>query len=516
MVNKEKYLKKNSSMYGLEQEDIDKINSVFCKYPEVNKVILYGSRAKGNYKPYSDIDLTLVGNNLTLSQQFAIETELDDLLLPYKMDLSIYHKIENQDLIDHINRVGITFYKNDNAFAKADNNTEWDEVIIGDYIDLISGYAFKSKDFLENQVENSLPVLKIKNVANGDVHLNGVQYHLYEDKLEKFLITKNDTLIAMTGNHPQAKSQVVGDVSRYRLDNNSLLNQRVGKIVCSNSIDEDFTYYFFKDEATHKYLANQSSGSANQANISKTNILSLKANLPPLPEQKAIANVLSSLDTKIDLLHRQNKTLEELSKTLFRQYFIEADNEEWEEEPLSSVATFLNGLACQKYPPKNEIDKLPVLKIKELKAGFTDNSDWVSTEVDEKYFVQNGDVIFSWSASLVVKIWDGEDCILNQHLFKVTSERFPKWFYYLWSKYHLDMFIAIAKAHATTMGHIKRGDLDDAMVVIPPPSELAKMNKIFAPLIDKIIANNQQIKKVEKLRDTLLPKLMSGEVRVKQ
>lgn len=493
-------------MYGLEQEDIQKINSVFKNHTSIEKAILYGSRAKGNYKPYSDIDLTLVGKSLTLSEQFSIETELDDLLLPYKIDLSIYHKIENQDLIDHIDRVGIVFYQNESK--------DWEEVLIGEYIDLISGYAFKSKNFLENQIEGSLPVLKIKNVANGDVHLNGVQYHSYDDSLDKFVIEKGDILIAMTGNHPQAQSQVVGDVSRYRLKGKALLNQRVGKIVCFDTINEDFTYYFFKDDATHKYLANQSSGSANQANISKKNILEVPVNLPPLKEQQAIAEVLSSLDAKIDLLHRQNQTLEALAETLFRHWLIEEEKEEWEQESLSSIATFLNGLACQKYPPKNEVDKLPVLKIRELKDGFTDNSDWVSTDVDKKYLVANGDVIFSWSASLVVKIWDGADCILNQHLFKVTSEDYPKWFYYLWSKYHLDQFIAIAKAHATTMGHIKRGDLDDAMVAIPSPKELEEMSNTFTPMIDKLIANNKQIKNLEKTRDTLLPKLMSGEVRV--
>lgn len=100
-------------MFGLDQEDIDKIKAVFRKYPSVEKAILYGSRAKGNYKPYSDIDLTLVGGNLNLDLQFSIETELDDLLLPYKIDLSIYHKIENKDLLEHIDRVGLTFFKNE-------------------------------------------------------------------------------------------------------------------------------------------------------------------------------------------------------------------------------------------------------------------------------------------------------------------------------------------------------------------------------------------------------------------
>jgi type I restriction enzyme S subunit len=236
--------------------------------------------------------------------------------------------------------------------------------------------------------------------------------------------------------------------------------------------------------------------------------------LPPLPEQRAIASVLSSLDDKIDLLHRQNKTLEAMAETLFKQWFVEEADEGWEEKPLSNVADFLNGLACQKYPPQNEMDKLPVLKIKELRNGFSKDADYATTKVKPEYFVENGDVIFSWSASLMVKIWDGEKCILNQHLFKVTSEDYPKWFYYQWCKYHLEEFISISASHATTMGHIKRGDLDVAMVLVPSNNELKEMTKSMTSLMDKLILNNKQIHTLEKLRDTLLPKLMSGEVRV--
>jgi predicted nucleotidyltransferase len=95
---------------GLDQQAISKINDVFRLFPEINEVILYGSRAIGNFKPYSDIDLTLKGKNLDLSIQQKIETQLDDLLLPYKIDLSIFHQIQNQDLVDHISRVGKKFY----------------------------------------------------------------------------------------------------------------------------------------------------------------------------------------------------------------------------------------------------------------------------------------------------------------------------------------------------------------------------------------------------------------------
>jgi type I restriction enzyme S subunit len=183
-------------------------------------------------------------------------------------------------------------------------------------------------------------------------------------------------------------------------------------------------------------------------------------------------------------------------------------------KPLDEIANYLNGLACQKFPPKDELNKLPVLKIKDLQSGISESSDWVSSDVPKKYLVQNGDIIFSWSASLLVKIWDGEDCILNQHLFKVTSEDYLNWFYYLWTKHYLDEFIAVAKSHATTMGHIKRSDLKQAMAKVPTAKEITEMDKHFTPLLNKIISNNKQISTLTKLRDTLAPKLMSGEVRV--
>ena len=103
-----------NATYGLQSHTIQAIQDVFANYSQIEKAILYGSRAKGNYRNGSDIDLTLIGKKLYLSKQFIIETELDNLLLPYKIDLSIYHKIENQDLIDHIKRVGSLFYKKEN------------------------------------------------------------------------------------------------------------------------------------------------------------------------------------------------------------------------------------------------------------------------------------------------------------------------------------------------------------------------------------------------------------------
>ena len=281
------------------------------------------------------------------------------------------------------------------------------------------------------------------------------------------------------------------------------------------NIDPTYLKLFLTSEETLDYLqmiAEDRSGTFPQITFDILDQMNLM--VPPLQEQKAIASVLSSLDDKIDLLHRQNTTLERMAETLFRQWFVEEAQEDWEEKPLSSIASFLNGLACQKFPPTDTFSKLPVLKIKELSSGISENSDWASSNVKPEYIVKNGDVIFAWSASLMVKVWDGEKCVLNQHLFKVTSQEFPKWFYLHWCKYHLDEFISIPSSHATTMGHIKRGDLDTAMVKVPKPEELALLTEQMAPLIEKQIINAKQIKTLEKLRDNLLPKLMSGEVRV--
>lgn len=278
--------------------------------------------------------------------------------------------------------------------------------------------------------------------------------------------------------------------------------------------DKNFLYYFAISPEFRDVAILAMTGSSGRQRVEPAVVCNHLFYFPPLPEQQAIAEVLGSLDDKIDLLHRQNKTLESLAETLFRQWFIEAASDDWEEKPLDEIANFLNGLACQKYPPKDELNKLPVLKIKDLRGGISEASDWVASDVASEYIIENGDVIFSWSGSLMVKIWDGSKCVLNQHLFKVTSAKFSKWFYYYWTKHHLENFIAIAETKATTMGHIKRADLANAITIVPDEKSLQEMDAKMSPVLEKLILNNFQIRTLETLRNNLLPKLMSGDVRV--
>jgi len=280
-----------------------------------------------------------------------------------------------------------------------------------------------------------------------------------------------------------------------------------------NNFDQNFLFYFL---ANQEFVdtANSTDEGTRMPRADWNFLKKTIWNIPPLPEQKAIAEVLSSLDDKIDLLTRQNKTLEDLAQAYFRKWFIEDASDKWEEKGLDEIADFLNGLPLQKYPYKTG-NPLHVIKIKELNNGFTDSSDLCSADIPEQYIVHPGDVIFSWSGSLKVDIWKYGKGALNQHLFKVTSCNYPKWFYYFWIKYHLPEFKMIAESKATTMGHIQRRDLSNAIVLVPENQEINNMDNIMSPLIKKIEQNNAQILVLQKLRDTLLPKLISGEIRVK-
>ena len=255
--------------------------------------------------------------------------------------------------------------------------------------------------------------------------------------------------------------------------------------------------------------------------------------IPSMSIQKRIGDIYYTLCDKIEVNRRINEQLEELAQALFKSWFVDfepfKDGKFVESElgmipegcttiSLSKMANYLNGLAMQKFRPLEGEDGLPVLKIKELgQEACNETSELCSPSlIDEKYIVDDGDVIFSWSGTLLVKIWCGGTCGLNQHLFKVTSEIYPKWFVYLWTKFHLDRFIRIAKDKAVTMGHIKRGELDTSYAIVLNDDKMKELDAIMSPIIEQFINNNIEIRKLSNLRDTLLPKLMSGEIDVEQ
>ncbi len=368
---------------------------------------------------------------------------------------------------------------------------------------------FGSNIKAENFVNDGVPVIRGTNL-NFNKYVGGDFVFLSEakaDELKGSNCKAGDLVFTHRGTIGQVGIIPEGKYSRY------VISQSGMKLtVDKNIIDTEFLFYFFKSRyGQHQLLKSEAQVGVPSISNPLSTLKQIEVPVPDLVVQKNISNILSVLDCKIDLLQRQIETIEKLTATLFRQWFVEEAEQEWEVKSLDEIATYLNGLALQKFP-SNGIDFLPVIKIKELNQGITENSDRCSREVPPQYIIQDGDVLFSWSGSLEVVIWHDGEGALNQHLFKVSSENYPKWFYYLATKYHLPEFRMIAESKSTTMGHIQREHLKQALISIPPPELFKQYGECISPLIEKITRNNAQIKALTKQRDTLLPKLMSGEV----
>ena len=238
----------------------------------------------------------------------------------------------------------------------------------------------------------------------------------------------------------------------------------------------------------------------------------MKLPVPSVDRQREIVEEYETLSRRIRLNEQITEKLEVTAQALYRKMFVDNIDKEnlpegWKIGSLTEVATYLNGIACQKYET-NESDFLPVLKIRELSQGYCDsNSDHVSLDIPNDFIINDGDVIFSWSATLFIDIWCGGKSALNQHLFKVSSKHYPKWYIFLWTLYHIDEWKRLISAKATSMGHIKREDLESAEVIIPSKTSLEEMNIHFEPLFDLYILKKKENLKLSELQSLLLAKM---------
>ena len=329
-------------------------------------------------------------------------------------------------------------------------------------------------------------------------------------------------------------------------------NQDVKALRAREGLEPHFLYYWLA--GNESLLLSKVEPTGIGAGKLETSVLkSLPLRLPPLAEQRAIAHILGTLDDKIELNRKQNETLEAMARALFKAWFVDFEPvrakmegrwqrgqslpglpahlydlfpdrlveselgeipEGWEMCSLDSIANYLNGLALQKFPPESEEEFLPVIKIAQLRAGNTNGADRASARIRPEYVVADGDVLFSWSGSLEVEVWNGGPGALNQHLFKVTSDKVPKWFYFYATRHHLPAFRAIAAGKATTMGHIQRKHLTEARIAVAPPKSMQEYDAIIGPIFDQYVNNAKQSSILAQLRDTLLSKLISGELRV--
>lgn len=350
--------------------------------------------------------------------------------------------------------------------------------------------------FLNKDENHNVRFVRIVDYTNSDEPMRYI-----ENLGEKYYARECDLVMIRYG------SQTAGKVV---MGKSGIIANNMFKINLDNTVaNNEFMYYYLSQPHIFDYLRRaQSSSTMPAINFGMLN--NFEVMIPNIDIQEKIVSILKKLDDRIKINTQINDNLYKMMKIKFEDWITNLNK--YEVSSLSKIANYTNGLAMQKFRPKDNEESLPVIKIKEMNDGITENTERCSTNIKDEVIINNGDVLFAWSGTLCMSIWGKGKAGLNQHIFKVTSDKYPKWFYYFWTLKHLNKFKMIAAGKATTMGHIKRGELDISEVLIPEDKELQEMHKIMQPLFNKYINNLIQNETLTQLRDTLLPKLMNGEI----
>ena len=377
--------------------------------------------------------------------------------------------------------------------------------------------------------------LSPSNIVDGIMDLSKCTYiswAKYEESPE-IKITPNDIVIVKTGNS-YGRTAIIRNVEHPMTLNPQFV------VLKDIQINPVYLAYFLKTDEFQKQIYGIVGGSAIPT-LSQEDLASLIVRVPNENIQNTIADILDSLDGKIELNKLINDNLEAMAKQLYDYWFVQFDfpNEEgkpykssggamvWNEKlkreipkgwlcgTLLDIAEYTNGLACQKYRPTDD-RKLPVIKIKEMHEGLSVDTEWVKADIPDDVKVFDGDVLFSWSASLEVMLWAYGNGGLNQHIFKVTSKNgYPRSFYFYQLIHYIGVFKQMAEARKTTMGHITQDHLRQSTIALPPNVDIAnKLEEKLCPIFDVIVKNSQEIMTLTKQRDELLPLLMNGQATV--
>lgn len=332
-----------------------------------------------------------------------------------------------------------------------------------------------------------------------------------------------------------------------------------GFCIKARIIDEEILlrkyFLYFTKTRQFKYAISKGAIGTNINNLNQGILYDLIVPTPNINTQQLIVKLLSDLDSKIKLNNKINAELEGMAKLIYEYWFVQFDfpfdfaqgkpaddssdpkdvkpykssggkmvwNKElkreipegWEVGTLLNIAIFNNGIACQKYRPGQDEEKYRVIKIREMNNGFSESTEFVKTEIPDTAIINNGDVLFSWSATLDVKIWSEGIGALNQHIFKVTSTDYPRTYYYFELLIYLEHFKMMANLRKTTMGHITQDHLKQSRIVIPDKILIKNIHKKINPIFDRIVKNQEENQQLSSLRDWLLPMLMNGQLKIK-
>jgi len=406
-------------------------------------------------------------------------------------------------------------------FSEGEGMSEWKECKLSDVALKFAMGPFGSNIKADNFVENGVPVIRGINLKFYK-YVDGDFVYLTEEKADQLKSSNclpGDIVVTHRGTLGQVGLIPEGKYKRY------IVSQSGMKVTANpNFLDNQFLFYFFKSNVgQHEILQHESQVGVPSISNPLTSLKAVSLKLPPLPEQKAIAQVLSSLDDKIDLLHRQNKTLEAIAETLFRQWFIEEAQDDWE---VGALKAYLD-IGIGRTPPRKEHQwfsenpkDLKWISIKDLGndgAYIFNTAEYLTQDAVEQF---NIPLIPENTALLSFKMTVGRVAITTEQMlsneaiahfkFRLDTPFTVEYLYLHLKNYQYDLL----GSSSSIVTSINSAMIKDMEIIIPSKESMERFNDIIRGLFEKIRGNQQQIQTLEKLRDTLLPKLMSGEVRV--
>ena len=287
-----------------------------------------------------------------------------------------------------------------------------------------------------------------------------------------------------------------------------------------NITSEHFLYYLSTSPEFRETAIKSMTGTSGRQRVQTNEIINYNFSLPPLPEQKAIAEILSSLDDKIDLLQKQNQTLENIAQTLFRKYFIQDKKKDWEIGKVSQLVKILSGGAF-KSSSFVENGKYRLITIKNVQDGYLDlaNTDYlekIPEKIPKYCLLSKGDMLLSLTGNVGrCCLVTTDDLLLNQRVAKLEAKEKRDWvFTYIFFRQPLIQKMLKDMSKGTAQANLSLIETADIKIQIPPEKLLKLFSEIATPFLKKVLKNKTQIQTLEKLHNSLLPKLISGKIRI--
>ena len=503
--------------FGLKDTDYKLIKTIFQLFPKIDEVLVFGSRAMGTEKPGSDVDLALKGSDIQLDDILKLKHKLEELPIIYDFDIINYETINTPALVEHIDKHGISFYK------KQETPSEWKTYKLSDITSRIGDGLHGTPKYDEN---GEFYFINGSNLVNGKIVINSNTQKVNKTEFDKHKKDLSDRTILLGING------TIGNVALYN-NEKCILGKSAAYLNIKNSFDKQFVRYVLTNEHFQNFIKTNASGTT----IKNVGLGLLREYEFTAPKDKntqtAIAQILTSLDDKIELNLQMNQTLETMAQAIFKEWFVNFnfpgfDGElvnglpkGWKKTTIGSIALniqygYTQSSSSEEVGPK-------FLRITDIQKGTV---DWtqvpycpISDTEFEKYRIQDHDIFVARTGASTgenIYIIEPPRAVFASYLIRIQF-RNPELAFYI-GKFmrRQEYFSYIASslggsaqpnANAKTLTNIE---------IITPEARLLKLyfDYVF-PLQNRIVHNQKQIQTLTQTRDTLLPKLMSGKIEIK-